>query len=190
MAALEAVAKEGKALTLVKEDATVTLDAKALEAVAEQAQGNTVTLVVKDVDVDTLQPAQQAAVANKEVALTISAELICDQTGKKIATQEAQGFGGGTVTVAVPVPAELPEEVTAEELQVWYVADGGTVTKIDSKLEGDMIVFTLTHFSEYVIAAEKPTSPATGDSTNVALYGVLAIMAVLGMAVVLKKKAF
>jgi len=190
VAALEAVVEEEKALTLVKEDATVTLDTKALEAVAEQAQGETVTLKVQSIKVEELEEKQQAAVKDKAVAVTISAELICNKTGENIATKDGKGFGEGAVTVAVPVPAKLPEGVKAADLKVYYVADDGTVTEVKSELKGEQIVFSLKHFSEYVIAAEQPASPATGDSMNLALYGALAIMSVLGMAVVLKKKAF
>ena len=170
--------------------ATVIMDNKALETVAKEAEGKTVELKVDQVAVEELKEEQQAAVENKEVALAISATLICAETKKEIGKEAAGGFGGGTVTVAVPVPAKLPEGVKAADLQVWYVADDGTVTKIDSKLVDGSIVFDLEHFSEYVIAAEKPAAPATGDSMSIALYGVLAIMSVLGMAVVLQKKAF
>ena len=189
VAALEAVAEEEKALTLVKEDATVSLDVKALEAVAEQAEGvETVTLKVESIKVEALAEKQQAAVKDKEVAVVLTAELLAGD--KKIATKDGKGFGEGAVTVSVPVPAKLPEGVKAADLKVYYVADDGTVTEVKSQLKGDQIVFSLKHFSEYVIAAEKPASPATGDTMNIALYGALAIMSVLGMAVVLKKKAF
>ena len=194
VAALETMIEEEKALTLVKENAVVTLDTKALEAVVEQAAGNTVTLVVKDVETTSLKPAQQAAVESKKVAATISAELICDQTGKKIATKDGKGFGGGAVTVSIPVPAKLPEGVEAADLKVYFVDDDGTVEHLSSKLDGNKIVFTLKHFSEYVIAADAPvvpSAPATGDSTNVAMYITMAVISAAAtvLLIAFEKKA-
>ena len=63
------------------------------------------------VEVETLKEEQQAAVEDKNVALTITAELICSETKKEIAKEEAGGFGGGKVTVAVAV---APLLTTAE----------------------------------------------------------------------------
>ena len=193
VAALETMVEKEKALTLVKEDATVTLDVKALETIVEQAEGNTVTLVVKNVEETTLKPAQQAAVEDKKVAVTISAELICDQTGEKIATKDGKGFGGGAVTVSIPVPDKLPEGVKAADLKVYFVDDDGTVENLSSKLEGDKIVFTLQHFSEYVIAADASDNSIahpTGDNSAVAMYimlGVVSAVAIV-MLIAYKKK--
>ena len=191
-AAVEQVAKADEKATLAVNltTATVIMDNKALETVAKEAEGKTVELKIDHVDVETLKEEQQAAVENKNVALTVSATLICAETKKEIGKEADGGFGGGTVTVAVPVPEKLPEGVKASDLKVYYVADDGTVTLVKSELKNGNIVFGLDHFSEYVIAAEKPASPSTGDNMSVALYGALAIMSVLGMAVVLKKKAF
>ena len=190
VAGLETVAKVDKNLILMKEDATVTLDAKALDAVAEQAEGDSVTMKVENIHVKELTQKQQTAVKDKAVAATISVELICNKTGKNIATKDGKGFGDGTATVVVPVPAKLPDGVKAIDLKVYFVDDDGTVSEVKSELKDGNIIFRLKHFSEYVIAAEKPASPTTGDNMNVTLYSALAIMAVLGMAVVLKKKAF
>lgn len=192
VASLEAVAAEDKPLTLVKEDAAVSIAPEALEAIADQAGGETVTLVVESVKVEDLEEKQQEAVEDKEVAIVISAELICDATGKKLATEADGGFGGGKVAVAVPLPATLPEGTKAEDYKVYYVDDAGKVTEIESEVQDGIVVFVLEHFSKYVIAAEKPDgSPDTGDYSNVALYSAMAMLSVLGMGVVvLKKKAF
>lgn len=188
VAALETMVEKEKALTLVKEDATVTLDVKALEAIVEQAEGNTVTLVVKNVEETTLKPAQQAAVEDKKVAVTISAELICDQTGEKIVTKDGKGFGGGAVTVSIPVPDKLPEGVKAADLKVYFVDDDGTVEHLSSKLEGDKIVFTLKHFSEYVIAADASDdliAPPTGDNSAVAMYIMLGVISAVAIVMLI-----
>ena len=188
--ALETVAEEEKSLTLVKEDATVTLDAKALKEVAAQAKGESVTLKAEEIKVGQLTQKQQTAVKDKAVAMAISVELICNKTGLNIATKDGKGFGEGTATLRVYLPKELPDGVKAADLKVYFVDDDGTLEEVKSEQKDNYITFSLKHFSEYVIAAEKPASPSTGDSMNIVLYSALAIMAVLGMAVVLKKKAF
>ena len=194
-ATVEKVAEADKKSTLAVNltTATIIMDNKAMEAVVEQAAGDSVSLVVTDMEVSSLKPNQQNAVHNKKVALTISAELVCNTTGEKIATKDAKGFGGGTVTMAVPLPEELPEGIKASDLKVYFVADDGTVEHVPSKLdENGNIIFDLKHFSEYVIAADAPaapSAPATGDHTNLTvLYGMMMLSTLAAAALVLQAK--
>ena len=60
---------------------------------------------------------------------------------------------------------------------------------ITVKVEDGHIVFDVQHFSEYVIAAERPTTPTVVTGNNNALmYGALAVVLILGMAIVMKKR--
>ena len=192
-ATVEKVAEADKKSTLAVNltTATIIMDNKAMEAVVEQAAGDSVSLVVTDMEVSSLKPNQQNAVHNKKVALTISAELVCNTTGEKIATKDAKGFGGGTVTMAVPLPEELPEGIKASDLKVYFVADDGTVEHVPSKLdENGNIIFDLKHFSEYVIAADAPaapSAPATGDSFPVMLVTAALLISAAGIVILSRK---
>ena len=192
-ATVEKVAELDKKATLAVNltTATVIMDNKALESVAEQANGESVSLVVKDMEVANLGTAQQAAVSGKKIALTISAELICDKTGEKLATKDEKGFGGGEVTMAVPVPEELPENVKASDLKVYFISDDGKVEHVASKLdENGNIIFTLKHFSEYVITADKletTAAPNTGDSFPALLMTAALLVSAAGIVVLSRK---
>ena len=69
--------------------------------------------------------------------------------------QRISDFGGGKATVSVPY--ELKDDQIAQGLVVWYVADDGTKTQVPATYDGQNIVFTVSHFSNYVVAydAEK-----------------------------------
>ena len=180
VASLEQVAKidEEATLTVSMADATVVLDAATLTAVADQADGATVTLEVKQVKAETLNDAQQEAIEDLDVHGTISASLLSG--GKYI-----HDFDGGKATVAVPFA--LPVGVKGEDIVVIYVADDGKTEEVPTTFANNVLMFTVEHFSEYVIvntAAEAPTtngSPATGD---VGILNSVAAMLLSGMGVI------
>lgn len=187
VASLEKVADlhEEATLTVVMNEATVTMDAATLEAVTKQAEGSTVTLVVEQIPVEELTEKQQAAVENKEVVATISAQIICDTTGNTI-----HDFEGGNVTVQIPF---VPEEGTkGEDYAVYYVADDGSVEKIATKYVDGHLVVTLEHFSEYVIVNTKanadPSNPGTGDLSMAPVIALMVINAIGAAAIVTGKK--
>ena len=189
VASLEKVAElhEEATLTVVMKEATVTMDAATLEAVTKQAEGSTVTLVVEQIPVEELTDKQQAAVENKEVVATISAQIICDATGNTI-----HDFDGGNVTVQIPF---TPEEGTkGEDYAVYYVADDGSVEKIETKYVDGHLVVTLEHFSEYVIVNTKanadPSNPATGALSMAPVMALLVINSIGAGALIAGKKRF
>ena len=189
VASLEKVAEldEKATLTVTMKEATVTMDVATLEAVTKQAEGSTVTLVVEQIPVEELTEKQQAAVENKEVVATISAEIICDSTGNSI-----HDFEGGNVTVQIPF---TPEEGTkGEDYAVYYVADDGSVEKIATKYVDGHLVVTLEHFSEYVIVNTKanadPSNPATGALSMAPVMALLVINSIGAGALIAGKKRF
>ncbi len=56
----------------------------------------------------------------------------------------------GFVTVKLP----LPEEYNPDTTVVYYVADNGEKTLIESKVENGYVIFETDHFSEYVLVDE------------------------------------
>lgn len=188
--ALENVAKEEANLTVVMPSVTVTVDTDALNAVTEQAAGNTVTLVVEQVKEETLTEKQQEAVKKYDVAVTIKAEFICQETNEKIWTEDNNTEKQtGSVTVKMPfTPAEGSQ---GSDYTVLYIADDGSVKEIKTSYEDGNLVFALEHFSEYVVVNTKTTSaapdtgvsPDTGDRVMLAPVAVLLVLSVMGMAV-------
>lgn len=180
VASLGMVAKisEEATLTVSMADATVVLDAATLTAVADQADGATVTLEVKQVKAETLNDAQQEAIEDLDVHGTVSAAFL---SGDKY----IHDFDGGKATVAVPFT--LPVGVKGEDIVVIYVADDGKTEEVPTTFANNVLMFTVEHFSEYVIvntAAEAPTtngSPATGD---VSILNSVAAMLLSGMGVI------
>ncbi len=190
VAALDKVAQldANSTLTITVSEATLVLDNAALQAVAKQAEGDTVTLMVKTIETSQLNTAQQDALKNMEVAQTLTAEMICVQSNKAISD-----FEGGSVTVQIPfVPAEGTK---GSDYKVIYVADDGSIENIATSYENGNLVVSLSHFSEYVIvnAAQKdPTNPSTSDWSNLALImavSVIAVWVVLGFVLWSKKAA-
>ena len=127
---------------------TVSLDKEAVEALSEQAGSNDLTLHLDGVKVTELNTAQQGAVKDIEVEVVLDAYLTSN--GQRISD-----FKGGSATVKVPYTLKSNQRATG--LVVWYVADDGTRTQIPARYENNEIIFTVPHFSNYVIAydAEK-----------------------------------
>lgn len=187
--ALENVAKEEATLTVVMPSVTVTVDTDALKSVTEQAAGNTVTLVVEQVEKETLTEKQQEVVEKYDVAVTIKAEFICQETQDKIWTENNNAEKeSGSVTVKMPfTPAEGTK---GTDYTVLYIADDGTVKEIETAFEDGQLVFTLEHFSEYVVVNTKTadTVPETGDAVLAPFVALLAMSAVGAAVVVAEKK--
>lgn len=77
---------------------------------------------------------------------------------------------------------------------IYYVDENGNYQKIDSTVSNGKITFTVTHFSTYAIVNEKivaaatgTTVPATLDSSDLLLYGIL-ILASLSTFIIIRKK--
>lgn len=211
VAGLEKVAGKEATLTVTNSDAVVTMDTKALAAIAEQADGDTVTLVAKKFALSALSSTQQAAVKDKKVALVITAELICDQTGEKIWTNaDNKNADAGNITVKIPFTPEAGTKGT--DYSVIYVADDGKTEAIPTVYKDGCLVVVLEHFSDYVIVnnaeetdsnegsagesevqpeetkpsdtnkpAAKP-APATGDNANI--FGFTVMLMISGLLAV------
>ena len=186
VASLEKVAEKEADLTVNMTEVTVTMDSKTMAAVAEQSAGETVTLQVVKVETETLTEKQQAVIEDKEVAVVITATMISNNTA-------ISDFKGGEVTIAIPFT--LPEGTQGSDFQVYYVADDGTMTAHDTEYKNGCLVFSTTHFSDYVVVntAEPadPTVPNTGDNANMMLYTTALVISAAALAVLfIGKKKF
>ena len=152
------VEEEVKQVVVEMDSATVTLDTKALEAIAEQAEGASITLSVEQVATTTLTEKQQAVLKDKDVDLVLTALVLSD--GEPIGD-----FKGGSVTVAVPF--ELPAGDNAEDYNVWYVANDGTMEKMDTSYADGMLLFITKHFSDYVVIKTTQTNEEDKDNSGI-----------------------
>lgn len=151
VASVDKIADANKDLTVSTPEVTVTLDTKTLETIAAAVNRSdaTVTLEVVKIETEELNAAQKDAIADLEVAVTISASLIADNTS-------IHDFNGGNVTVQLPfTPAE---GTSGSDYVIYYIADDGTTEKLDTTYVDGQLVFTLTHFSEYVVVNNKATT--------------------------------
>lgn len=69
----------------------------------------------------------------------------------------------GTVSVKIP----LPEGYSAEETNVYYVSENGTLEKLECRVENGYIIFETDHFSYYAVVDEtesnEPVNPPKPD---------------------------
>ena len=186
VASLQKVAEisEETTLTVNMTEVTVTMDAKTLAAVAEQSAGETVTLKVEKIETKALTEEQQAVIEDKEVAVVVSATLISNNVA-------ISDFNGGEVTIALPFT--LPEGTEGSDFQVYYVADDGTMTAHDTAYKNGCLVFSTTHFSDYVVvntavsAPADPTVPNTGDQSHLLFFTTLLMISAAGIYLASRK---
>ena len=155
--------------------ATVEVSAQTLKAVLSKSNGSDLRLVVDDIHKDTLNDSQKEAVKNQNVHQCIDAYFISN--GVRIGE-----FDGGKVTLRLPF--NVPEGLNGKNFSVWYVADNGTIEKHDTKYVNGELVFTVTHFSDYVVVydlAVKDSVPKTGESAD---YTTMVWTAILAIGVV------
>lgn len=194
--ALDKVAEKEADLVVVLPNAKVTVNTEALEAVSKQAEGEKVSLVVKEVKTETLTAAQKKTVEKLEVAVTITAELICQKTGEKIWTEDTNK-AEKTGNIKVEIPFTPAAGTKGSDYTVVYIDDNGNATKVNTTFVNNCLVFELEHFSDYVIINETKTplveTPETGDETRLVLLlsvMVLSIVGVVSMAVLSKKSRY
>lgn len=207
VASLEAVAEAEAVLTVEVSTGTVTIDTAALESITEQAEGQQVVLNVREVEVEELTARQQKAAQKLNVAAVITAELICPETGETIWTKDSKATSGN-ITVRLPFTPE--KGYTMKNYTILFLDDDGKLEKIKTEYdeENGCLIFTLKHFSDYVVARDpvldnnetepeetKPqettpgtTNPNTGESFPVMWLGMLMLLSALAVTVLAAKK--
>ena len=130
--------KTQASVTVNTDNATVSLDKKAVDAVAEKA-GTTgdVKLVV-----------QTKEVKDNKVVVELKIET---------ANGEVHDFKGGIVTVTVPVHKDMKDK----ELVAVYIDENGKYTILDGKKNADgTFTFTTGHFSTYAVMTKADADAA------------------------------
>ena len=152
------IEEEVEQVVVEMDSATVTLDNKTLEAIAEQTESASITLSIEPIKEEVLNNKQQAALADKEVDLVLSAQVLAD--GEPIGD-----FKGGSVKVQLPFEPE-----SGYKYEVEYVADDGTTTPMTTEVGASYLAFWTNHFSDYVVTKEKeetkPIEPTPPEETT------------------------
>ncbi|MBQ1598171.1 MAG: Ig-like domain-containing protein [Lachnospiraceae bacterium] len=157
-------------VTVQLTNVTVELDAKTLSAVTQQAEGNSINLVVEDTNASTLNSDQQQALSEFTSASTFEAYF--ESAGSRI-----HDFRGGEATVSMKFTPAQGLSIT--HYHVYYVATSGKLERFVTRFiktlikaeksdkkgasEGEGILqFTTTHFSDYAIVYDETMKNATG----------------------------
>ena len=138
---------------------TVTIDAKTLSALVEQAEGDSIRLVLEKDTEHRLNEKQTKAVADYEVHEFIEAYFICTKTEKRISD-----FKGGVAILSIPF--EIPAGKVAKGFKVWYVDDEGGMEELVTWHEDGHLFWEVGHFSDFVIIFDE-TAEAVEDSVVV-----------------------
>lgn len=143
VSAIKDIAQKTKADVKVETPVgNLTFDAEALDSIANQVKGSNMRISVEKVDVDKLSEENKEAVGDSLVI-----DLTITSNNEKISN-----FGEGTVTASVPY--NLKDNEIAEGIIIWYLADDGTLKKIEDAyydVKTGCVVFTTNHFSYYVV---------------------------------------
>lgn len=147
-------AQENAALTITASAGQVTFDQDALNTIAQEAAGQNVTLE--------LAPASGLTQEQQDI---IGDNVAIDLTLRLGDTLISQFNGEAKVTV----PFVLAGDKDAADVEVYYVAEDGELTKCASRYADGLVEFTTRHFSTYMVtyAEELPeeTVPPTTEET-------------------------
>lgn len=174
--AAEEAHNDTEALQIDFPHGSVKLDDKALRAIIDTAgEETTATLVLESVGTERLNDKQDAALDGQKVYGGYEAYLVCNTTGIRISD-----FKGGVATLSVPF--EIPNGLKAEKFTVWYVADDGTIEKLDTYYKDGHLVWTVGHFSDFIIVYEGDETPITpggaqtGDTSMIWLWVTILVV--------------
>jgi len=114
-------------------------DKTALAAIAAQAKGNNIKLVIdRDSKAEkSMSAAQKKTVGEMNNPVVLDAYFVSN--GVRISD-----FNGGEAEVTAEYPTEYP-------VRVWYVTDDGEKELVPSTYDGKVATFIVTHFSHYVV---------------------------------------
>ena len=133
--------KTGADVTVKTDVAEIKLDNAAAGAVAEQASGDTVQLIVEKVD-------------DNKNKVEFQLKVVCSD-GNVISD-----FKGGNVAITVAVPKDMADK----KVVCVYIDDNGHMSKVKGQMNADgTFTFTTGHFSTYAILAEEEADAAIAE---------------------------
>lgn len=147
--------------------------------------GDDITLVVSPKSAEEMKKNQE------NVNKVVNGKKLAGLYDIKLLKNGAEIQPDGKLKISLELTTEMKNMT---DLQVVYIDDNGKVTIIPSQLVNGKLVFITDHFSYYgVIGTPKssePSSPRTGDTSNVMLYlGLIILSGCLAGYGLKKKKA-
>ena len=152
-AAVSDKTKDADSLTVKLTEGSVTFDADAVKAIAAETKGDGLKVNLDDIGTEKLNTAQKSAVSDLAVETVLDAYVTSGSS-------RISDFKGGNATVSVKHTLKAAQSPAG--IVVWYIADDGTRTQIPASFRGGEVVFTVTHFSNYVIAYDAEKAAAAG----------------------------
>lgn len=160
-------------VTVQLTNAKVELDSKTLQAVSDQAKGDSVNLVVEDTKSDNLKTEQKKALSAFQEASTFEAYL--ESGGNRI-----HDFKGGKATLSLKFKPE--EGKSSNHYHIYYIDPTGVLErfitrylppivgsdkragrgKAEDSAKTGYLQFETTHFSDYAIVYDEKMENATG----------------------------
>ena len=142
--------KSADGMTIHLKNGGLTLDRKTLETIAGAAKDDgTVEIRLEPAERKALLPVQKDLLPAGCITWNVSVTVM-----PKNGIEEMIHMLGGAATVTVPY--ELKEDETAENVAVYYIADDGTVEKLESSYDMERMaaVFETEHFSTFAVVHE------------------------------------
>ncbi len=143
--ALNRFVENGGTLRFVFTNFEVEFDNIALRAIVREAVTDTVYVVAKEILKEELDTAQIAALDGKQLALTARAYVY---SGNKVISE----FSEGSATLYIPLTPYKKTKI--EDYKVYHLTDEGVLERMTDTYEDGFFVFSVEHFSEYVLIYE------------------------------------
>ncbi len=197
---------EDSVLTVDTGADSVTVASGFVTKMKEASESGTITEVKFELEAGTIAFGS-SSISEMSETQTVSMSLVSAEdlgSAVKVVTGGRPVFAidfGGTETFTEPVKVSvsyaLGEDESAEGLEVWYVRDDGTHEVLPCTYTEGRIVFETTHNSYYSVMYPGGDEPAeddvpSGSSDNGLLVyagiGVIAVAALVGAAVVLRRR--
>ena len=90
------------------------------------------------------------------------------------------------VTVSILIPTDYDKA----KLAIYYIDEKGKSFEIESKVEGDYLVFSTTHFGNYAIVDTSVSAPNTGDTTVILSFLVMNLFAMANIILLNERKKY
>ena len=148
------MAENGATLEVKSKVGTLTVSNDALKTISSNAKGEAVTLSIAKVD---------TAEENSTATYELTAQ---SADGNDVFTE---GESNGTITVSVPKP-----ESVGDSVYVYYLGPNGA-EKVDATVEESNVIWTVNHFSTYLVTATEQGISVTDEEGNTETYTDLTI---------------
>ena len=137
--ALEALAGATNEIVMNFSGAQIIFDSNAVDTIYNTITTERICISLEEIPEDHLSRDQFRVVSALDIERIISASILTE-------AGEIHDFGGGVARITIPIGIE-----NGVKYEVIYIAEDGSIEKMDSTVTDDGIEFTTTHFSSFAI---------------------------------------